>query len=401
MMAKRQIIALGGGGFSMEPHNPLLDHYVLKQAGKDRPKVCFVPTASGDAQSYIDKFYGSFKRYDCVPSHLSVFRGHTADIEKFVLEQDIIYVGGGNTRNLLTLWRDWGVDRFIRQAYDQGTVLAGISAGSLCWFEQGVTDSVPGRLSSLRCLGWLKGSNCPHYDGEKERRPSFHRLLKGGEIAPGLATDDGVAAHFVDEKLTGFVSSHPEKRAYGVGLLDGEPHETEHVPTYLGGAALLIRRAAVRDAEAIHRAHMTSIREICSKTHRPEEIQGWGNRAYHEAHRVGAIKNDWVWVVEDQGSIEGYGHLQISEKDGEKQAAIAGLYLTPKVSGRALGRAVLELMFEEMRAVKATKVALDSSLSAHRFYQRAGFRDAGPEKTVAVNGSPVRCYPMQLNLVYE
>lgn len=400
-MARRQVIALGGGGFSMEPHNPLLDLYVLKQVEKPRPKVCFVPTAAGDSQDYINRFYRSFRRYDCEPTHLSLFRGHTAEIEKFILEQDIFYVGGGNTRNLLTLWRDWGVDRFLRRAYENGAVLAGISAGSLCWFEQGVTDSVPGRLSSLPCLGWLKGSNCPHYDGEKERRPSYHRLMKNGEIGPGLATDDGVAAHFIDEKLSGFVSSHPEKRAYRVETRDGAIVETEIQPAYLGGAALLIRRAAVAEAPEIHRAHMTSIREICSQQHRSDEIQGWGNRPYIESQRVGSIKNDRVWVVEDRGSIEGYAHLQIMEKDSEKVGYVAGLYLTPRVSGRGLGRAILELMFEEARAEKVKALNLESSLSAHRFYQQAGFQDTGPEKTVPVNGSQVRCYPMQIILNYE
>jgi len=233
-VTKRQIIALGGGGFSMEPENPLLDLYILKQSGKESPKVCFIGTASGDAQDYIDRFYVSFKKFKCTPSHLSLFRGHTAEIEKFVLDQDILYVGGGNTRNLLTLWKDWGLDAAIRKAYENGTVLAGISAGSICWFEQGVTDSVPGRLSSLKCLGWLKGSNCPHYDGEAERRPSYHRLLKNGEILHGLATEDSVAAHYVNEELHGIISSQPGKKAYSLTLKNGEPMEEVIVPRYLG-----------------------------------------------------------------------------------------------------------------------------------------------------------------------
>lgn len=218
----------------MEPNNPLLDLYILKQAANPTPKVCFIATASGDAQSYIERFYESFKKHNCAPSHLSLFRGHTPEIEKFILEQDVLYVGGGNTRNLLTLWKDWGVDKAIRRAYENGTVLAGISAGSICWFEQGVTDSVPGKLSSLNCLGWLKGSNCPHYDGEAERRPRYHELLKNGEICDGLATDDGVGAHYINEEISGFVSSHPSKRAYSLSCNRGEVIEEIHMPQYLG-----------------------------------------------------------------------------------------------------------------------------------------------------------------------
>ncbi len=224
---------MGGGGFSMEPSNPLLDLYVLNLAGKKRPRICFIPTASGDSQDYTDRFYKSFNKYDCTTSHLSLFRGTTPDLESLVLEQDILYVGGGNTKNMLALWKDWDLDKLIRKAYENGIVIAGISAGSICWFEQGVTDSIPGKLSSLNCLGWLKGSNCPHYDGEIERRPSYHRLIRNKEILPGLATEDGVAAHFINGELNEFVSSQPEKRAYIVSFKDGLICEEERQPRYL------------------------------------------------------------------------------------------------------------------------------------------------------------------------
>ncbi len=218
----------------MEPENPLLDQYILKSARCERPKVCFLPTASGDSQDYVQRFYKSFKEWDCVPSHLSLFRGETPLIEDFLLSQNIIYVGGGNTRNLLTLWRDWGVDRILRMAYERGIVLAGISAGSICWFEQGVTDSVPGRLSSLNCLGFLSGSNCPHYDGESNRRPSYHELIHTGKICDGIATEDSVAAHFIDEKIFGYVSSQPNKKAYRVYLENAIVHEDPLPTKYLG-----------------------------------------------------------------------------------------------------------------------------------------------------------------------
>src|SRR5437867_1285366 len=119
----KQIIAMGGGGFSMED-NLALDRYVLYQSSKARPRVCFVPTASGDAISYIERFYAAFKTLDCEPSHLSVFSGPIGDWREYVLSKDVIYVGGGNTKNLLALWRDWGLDQIMREAWERGIVLA-------------------------------------------------------------------------------------------------------------------------------------------------------------------------------------------------------------------------------------------------------------------------------------
>lgn len=212
----KQIIALGGGGFSMEPENPLLDQYILKQAKRATPKICFLATASGDSENYISRFYQFFEKQDCQPSHLSLFNPPTRDLESFLLEKDIIYVGGGNTKNLLILWQEWGVDKIVRKAWEQGIVLAGISAGSICWFEEGVTDSYGDGLEPLKCLGLLKGSNCPHYDGESERRPAYQQLIATNQITPGIATDDGVALHFIDQELSHIVSSRPNAKAYKV-----------------------------------------------------------------------------------------------------------------------------------------------------------------------------------------
>ncbi|MBE3590143.1 MAG: peptidase E [Firmicutes bacterium] len=230
----RQIIAMGGGGFSMEPENPLLDLYVLQQCGKPAPKVCFVPTASGDAEGYVERFYHAFRRLDCEPSHLSLFRPPTEDLAAFVLEKDVIYVGGGNTKNLLALWREWGLDRILRRAWEEGVVLAGLSAGAICWFEEGVTDSYGERLDRIAALGFLPGSFCPHYDGEAERRPAFHRLLEEGRIGPGWAADDGAALHFVDRELKAVVSSRPAARAYRLERVGGRAVETALETRYLG-----------------------------------------------------------------------------------------------------------------------------------------------------------------------
>jgi peptidase E len=229
----RQIVAIGGGGLSTESDNLLLEQYLLKLANKESPKICFVPTASGDSQSYIDRFDAAFAQLPCIPSHLLLFRLHTADLRSFVLEQDIIYVGGGNTKNLLALWKDWGLDTIIREAWEQGVILAGWSAGSICWFEEGVTDSFPGELRVLRCLGFLKGSNCPHYDGEPERKPSYHRLLAEGLISEGYAADDGVALHFLGTQLEKIVSSRPHAKAYRLEKVGETVKESPLEPTYL------------------------------------------------------------------------------------------------------------------------------------------------------------------------
>jgi len=229
----RQIVAIGGGGLSTESDNLLLEQYLLKLANKESPKICFVPTASGDSQSYIDRFDAAFAQLPCIPSHLLLFRLHTADLRSFVLEQDIIYVGGGNTKNLLALWKDWGLDTIIREAWEQGVILAGWSAGSICWFEEGVTDSFPGELRVLRCLGFLKGSNCPHYDGEPERKPSYHRLLAEGLISEGYAADDGVALHFLGTQLEKIISSRPHAKAYRLEKVGETVKESPLDPTYL------------------------------------------------------------------------------------------------------------------------------------------------------------------------
>ncbi len=233
-LSTRQIVAIGGAGLSIESDNLLLEEYLLKLVNKEKPKICFVPTASGDAQSYIDRFDASCAQLPCTPSHLLLFRLETADLRSFVLEQDIIYVGGGNTKNLLALWKDWGLDSIIREAWERGVILAGWSAGSICWFEEGVTDSFPGELTALRCLGFLKGSNCPHYDGEPERKPSYHRLLAEGLIGEGYAADDGVALHFLGTRLEKIVSSRPHAKAYRLEKVGETVKENPLKPTYLG-----------------------------------------------------------------------------------------------------------------------------------------------------------------------
>lgn len=232
-MKMRQIIAMGGGGFSMEPDNPLLDRYILKEAKTANPKICFLPTASGDSEQYISRFYSFFNDQNCDPSHLSLFTPPSRDLESFVLEKDILYVGGGNTKNLLALWKEWGLDSILRKAWEEGVILAGLSAGAICWFEQGVTDSYGDGLEPINCLGFLKGSNCPHYDGETERRPAYHKLMETNKLHSGIALDDGVAIHYKEQEIHKIVSSRPNAKAYSVSLEKGITERELHAE-YLG-----------------------------------------------------------------------------------------------------------------------------------------------------------------------
>lgn len=238
-MTERLIVAMGGGGFSMEPDNPLLDDHILDLArtarGRERPRVCFLATASGDTPGYIADFYAALARRS-EASHLSLFVRTVDDIERHLLDQDVIYVGGGNTENMLAVWRVHGVDRALRTAWESGVVLAGLSAGSLCWFESGTTDSYGAGLAPLSSgLGFLPGSHAPHYDGESTRRAHYQKLIAEGALPAGYAADDGVALVFRGTQLDEVVASRPGARAYRVERgAGGEAIETELPTRYLG-----------------------------------------------------------------------------------------------------------------------------------------------------------------------
>jgi peptidase E len=235
------IVALGGGGFAMEPENPLLDDYILSLARSPRPKVCFLPTASADSDNFCLRFYQAFAARNCVPTHLPLFKRQVEDLRSFLLAQDVIYVSGGNTANMLAIWRVHGVDRILAEARQQGIVLCGISAGSLCWFECGVTDSF-GPLAALHDgLKFLPGSNCPHYDGEPQRRPTYHRLVGDGTLPAGYAADCGCALHFVGDHLAKVVTSRPSAAAYRVERKGGTAVETRLAVEYLGRRGVAAR----------------------------------------------------------------------------------------------------------------------------------------------------------------
>jgi dipeptidase E len=234
--SRRQIVAFGGGGFSMEPGNPLLDDYVLSLAGSDRPKVCFLPTASGDADHYVVRFYRTFCASDCETSHVSLFRRDAGvrDVERHLLTRDVIYVGGGSVLSLLGAWRAHGLDSILRRAWEAGVILCGGSAGSLCWFATGVT-AFHGSPQQYDGLGLLPWSNCVHYDAEPKRDGAYRSMLAGGMRA-GYAAEDGTALHFVGERLAHVVSSRPAARAYRMRATGGRVERRTLVPEYLGAA---------------------------------------------------------------------------------------------------------------------------------------------------------------------
>ncbi len=185
----------------MESGNPLLDDYVLGLSLAQRPRVCFLPTASGDADHYIVRFYRAFPAERCEPSHVSLFRREqgTVDLRDHLLSQDLIYVGGGSVVSLLGVWRAHGLDAILREAWERGVVLCGLSAGSLCWFAEAVSG-FHGAPRAVEGLGLLPYSNCVHYEPRSERRLAYHGFLRDG-MRPGYAAEDGAALHFVGTEL--------------------------------------------------------------------------------------------------------------------------------------------------------------------------------------------------------
>lgn len=214
----KQIIAIGGAGFarsSVLSQKTHLAHYILSQTHNQYPKICFLSQASGESPEYVTWFYKTFVELKAQPSTVSLFGRVQPSWQQQLLEQDIIFVGGGNTRSMLALWREWGVDTVLRQAYEKGIILAGVSAGAICWFEQGITDSM-WPLGVLQGLSLLPGSCCPHYDTEPERRPAYLTFTQEGRALPGIALQDDVAAHYIDGTLHQTVSIKEGKKAYTV-----------------------------------------------------------------------------------------------------------------------------------------------------------------------------------------
>ncbi len=253
---RRQILAMGGGGFTMEPTNPLLDDFVLSLAAARRPRILFLPTAAGETTGPINAFYARFAGRGCVPEHLSLFRlaGLERPLREIVLEQDIVYAGGGSMRNLLALWRAHELDTLLVEAWHRGTVLAGLSAGAMCWFEGGVTRS-SGPPAPLAGLGLLPGSLTVHADGEPERLPAWLQSVRSGALPGGWALDDGVGLLFAGAHMQRAVSSRPGAGAQRVDAIAGELLRKRVEPELLGSADCGIPGGLDEDVQELRRVN--------------------------------------------------------------------------------------------------------------------------------------------------
>jgi peptidase E len=234
---RRHVLAIGGGMLMPSDSVPLHFSYALSLSGRARPRICVLNTAVGDDPHFTLRMYDRLASSGADVSHLALFpMPNVADPEDLLLSQDVIFVGGGSVANMLAVWRVHGLDEIFRKAWHAGVVLAGSSAGGICWFEGGTTDSFGRDLRPFQAgLGLLPGSYCPHYNSEGQRRPLFHRLVSEGSLKDGIACDDGVGAHYIDDDLAEVVSDRPEGGAYRV-VRDpsGGTTETELPARYLG-----------------------------------------------------------------------------------------------------------------------------------------------------------------------
>ena len=224
-----RILAIGGGGFLMEDTPSPVDRLIAQLTGRERPKVCFISTPSGDSVEHIEKFYAAFQPLGCEAAHLAFFRKPfrtsipLADFAEPLLAQDAIFVGGGNTKSALGVWREWGLDRVLAEAWRRGVLLAGMSAGAMCWFEQGLTDSYWSiGLKPLQCLGLLPGGCCVHYSSEPARRLRLHEEVTAGVSGPRVAIDDGAAILYSHTKVQDVVSWQWGATAYLVATEHGK-----------------------------------------------------------------------------------------------------------------------------------------------------------------------------------
>ena len=213
----RNIIAIGGGGFGGSPGQGIIEQYILNQTRKKRPKICFIPTATGDNEAYKVNFYSTFTKLNCEPTHLDFFK-RTPDLKKLILNQDVIFVGGGNTKSMLAVWKEWKLDKILKEAYRNGIVMSGVSAGAICWFQNGITDSWASELKIMPCLNFVRGTCCPHYDEEPERKPFVKNLLDRKKVKKIYAVDGGVALHIKNEENFKSVVFRKTNSCYAVSL---------------------------------------------------------------------------------------------------------------------------------------------------------------------------------------
>ena len=217
--ATRKILIAGGG------YNAPFIRYMAQLTGKARPRICYLPTASADRPEGIISFFQSCANLNVSPfvqpSFINSYR-QTQSWEEVLLSMDGIVASGGNTLNQQAIWKAQGIDAVLREAWDRGIVLGGASAGSLCWFEEGTTDSRPKELTIVTCLGLLNGSHSPHYDAEEQRRPTYHRMIGSGQLKPGYACDNDAGIYFEDNGVKRVVSTRAGAKCYYVSKVGNE-----------------------------------------------------------------------------------------------------------------------------------------------------------------------------------
>jgi len=212
-MINQNIVAIGGGGFGRSLGNLKIEKYIVSLVNKKVPKICFIPTASGDNDLYKLNFYRAFSKLNCETSHVDFF-SRTEELEEKILSQDIIYVGGGNTKSMLAVWRDWNLDLILQKGYKSGIVMSGVSAGAICWFDKGITDSYAEKLEILNCLGFIKGIACPHFDEEKEREPYVSNLIKRDKIKSCICIEGYSALHINNQNVMKTISFGNNKKCF-------------------------------------------------------------------------------------------------------------------------------------------------------------------------------------------
>ncbi|MBO8219219.1 peptidase E [Prochlorococcus marinus] len=193
-MHSKNIVAIGGGGFGRSLGSLEIEKYIISLISKKRPKICFIPTASGDSSLYKLNFYRAFSKLGCITSHIDFF-SRTENLEEIVLSQDIIYVGGGNTKSMLAVWKEWNLHNILQIAYEKGIVMSGVSAGAICWFDKGISDSFANELNIINCLGIINDIACPHFDEEKEREPYVNDVIKREIIKSCICIEGNCALH--------------------------------------------------------------------------------------------------------------------------------------------------------------------------------------------------------------
>ncbi len=210
---KGQIISIGGGGFGRNPNKPTIEEYIVNQSNTSKPNILFIPTASAEDKGYTVNFYKAFGQFNTSLSVLNFFQ-RTPRLDSLINKQDIIYVGGGNTKSMIAVWKEWKLDKLLHKAYSRGAVLCGVSAGAICWFEKGITDSWASNLNIMDCLSLLPGTCCPHYDSEADRRPIVHKLIENDTISDCYASEDGSAIHFDNGQLKATISFYKDSKSY-------------------------------------------------------------------------------------------------------------------------------------------------------------------------------------------